>query len=91
MDTEQSLEAKQHVEREARWAAERWQRMRQEEKMEEKCKKDQEEIQKRFAEVERWEAKECEADREMKGEMTHRVKEAGPEAIRKGKYPRCTQ
>ena len=37
--------------------------------------------------MERWEAKECEADREMKGERTHRVKEAGPEAIRKGKYP----
>ncbi|XP_039773870.1 uncharacterized protein LOC120641715 isoform X1 [Panicum virgatum] len=44
LDTEQSTEAKEHVEREARWAAERWQRMLQEEKMEEKRKKDKEEI-----------------------------------------------
>ena len=44
--------------------------MLQEEKME-KRKKDKEEIQKRFADVE--------------------AKEAGPKAIRKGKYPRCTQ
>ena len=53
LDTEQSQQAKDHVEREARWAAERWQRMLREEQMEEKRKKDQEDIQKRIEEVER--------------------------------------
>ena len=90
-DTEQSQEAKDHVEREARWTAERWQRMLHEEQMEEKCKKDQEEIQKMIEEVECREAKEREADREKKRERARRAKEAGPEAIRKGKYPLCTQ
>ena len=57
----------------------------------EKCKKDKEEIQKRFAEVERRQAEEREADRERKRERARRANEAGPETIRKGKYPRCTQ
>ena len=52
LDTEQSLEAKDNVEREARWAAKRWQRMLHEEQMEEKRKKDQEDIRKRIEEVE---------------------------------------
>ena len=34
---------------------------------------------------------EREADRERKRERARRAKEAGPEAIRKDKYPRCTQ
>ena len=34
---------------------------------------------------------EREADRERKRERARRAKEAGPEAIRKEKYPRCTQ
>ena len=55
-----------------------------------RSEKDQEEIQKRIAEVERQKAEECEADRERKRERARRAKEAGPEAIRKGKYPRCT-
>ena len=59
--------------------------------MEEKRKKDQEEIRKRIAEVERQEAEAREADKEKKQERAHRAKKAGPEAIRKGKYPRCTQ
>jgi hypothetical protein len=42
-------------------------------------------------EVERQEAEEREADRERKRERPRRAKEAGPDAIRKGKYPRCTQ
>uniref|UniRef100_A0A0D9XZ12 Uncharacterized protein n=1 Tax=Leersia perrieri TaxID=77586 RepID=A0A0D9XZ12_9ORYZ len=40
---------------------------------------------------EREEAEAREADRERKRERIHRAKAAGPEAIRKGKYPRCTQ
>jgi hypothetical protein len=36
--------AKDHVEREARWVAERWQQMLHEERMEENRMKDQEEI-----------------------------------------------
>ena len=91
LDTEQSQEAKDHIEREAWWAAERWQRMLREEQMEEKRKKDQEDIRKRIAEVERQEAEAREADREKKRERARRAKEAGPEAIRKWKYPRCTQ
>ena len=91
LDTEQSQEAKDHIEHEARWAAERWQRMLHEEKMEEKCKKDQKDIRKRIAEVERQEAEAREADREKKRERARHVKEAGLEAIRKGKYPWCTQ
>ena len=65
--------------------------MLHEEKMEEKPKKDQEDIRKRIAEVERQEAEAREADREKKRERASRAKEAGLEAIRKGKYPRCTQ
>ena len=34
---------------------------------------------------------EHEADRERKRERACHAKEAGPEAISKGKYPRCTQ
>jgi len=59
--------------------------------MEEKCKKDQEEIRMRIAEVEHREAEEREADRERKRERARRVKEVGPNAIRKGKFPQCAQ
>ena len=65
--------------------------MQHEEQMEEKRKKDQEDIRKRIVEVERQEAEVREADREKKRERALRAKEAGPDAIRKGKYPRCTQ
>ena len=59
--------------------------------MEEKRKKDQEEIRKRIEVVERKEAEECEVDRERKQERARHAKEVGPETIGKGKYPRCTQ
>ena len=59
--------------------------------MEEKCEKDQKEIWKRIEEVERQEAEAREAYREKKRDRARRAKEAGPEAIRKEKYPRCTQ
>ena len=91
LDTEQSQQDKDHVERQARWAAQRWQRMLHEEQMEEKRKKNQEEIQERIAEVERQKAEEREADRVRKRKRARRAKKAGSEAIRKGKYPRCTQ
>ena len=54
------------------------------------AQENQEEIQKRIAEVERQKAEERETDRERKRERARHAKEAGPEAIRKGKYPRCT-
>ena len=44
-----------------------------------------------IAEVERQKAEEREADRERKRERARRAKEAGSEAIKKEKYPRCTQ
>ena len=72
----------------ARWAAERWHRMKHEEQQEEKRNKEQEEIRKRMEEVDRKVAAEREADRERKRERTRRAKEAGPEAISEGKYPR---
>ena len=65
--------------------------MLHEEQMEEKRKTNQAEIPQRIAEVERQKAEEREADRERKRERARRAKEAGSEAIRKGKYPRCTQ
>ena len=48
-------------------------------------------ILKRMEEVDRKAVVEREADRERKRERARCAKEAGPEAIRKGKYPRCTQ
>ena len=45
----------------------------------------------RMEEVDRKATAEREADRERKRERTRRAKEAGPEAIRKDKYPMCTQ
>ena len=45
----------------------------------------------RGPDVEHRQSEEREADRERKRERVRRAKEAGPEAIRKGKYPRCTQ
>ena len=83
-DTVQSQQAKDFVEQQARWAAERWRRMKHEEQQEEKRNK-------RMAEVDRKAAAEREADRERKRERARRAKEAGPEAIRKVKYSRCTQ
>ena len=65
--------------------------MLHEEQMEEKRKKDQEDIRKRIAEVKCQEVEELEADREKKRERARHAKEVGPEAIRKEKYPRCTQ
>ncbi|CAO1947656.1 unnamed protein product [Urochloa humidicola] len=91
LDTEQSEEDKARVEQQASAARASWQRMMHEEQQEEKRKKDQEEIRKRMEEIERQEAQEREADRERKRERARRAKAAGPEAIRKGKYPRCTQ
>ncbi|CAN6362638.1 unnamed protein product [Urochloa humidicola] len=91
LDTEQSDGDKAHVQQEAASARARWQRMMHEEQQQEKRKKDQEEIRKRMEEVEREKAEAREAERERKRERARRAKEAGPEAIRKGKYPCCTQ
>ena len=52
--------------------------------MEEKRKKDKEDIQKRFADVERRQAEEREADRERKRERARRAKEAGPRLLGRG-------
>jgi hypothetical protein len=61
------------------------------EKQEEKCKEQQEEIRIRREIKEREVVAAREADRERKRERACRAKEAGPDAMRKGKYPRCTQ
>ena len=52
------------MEQQARWAAEHWHRMKQEEQQNEKRKKEQEEIRKRMEEVDRKAAAVREADRE---------------------------
>jgi hypothetical protein len=91
LDTQQSDDDKWYVESEARDARERWFRMIKVEKEEEKRKQQQEEICVRQQMREREEAQAREADRERKRERARQVKEAGPDAIRKGKYPRCTQ
>ncbi|CAN6214450.1 unnamed protein product [Urochloa humidicola] len=91
LDKEQSEEDKAYVEEEASSARVRWQRMMHDEQQEEKRKKDQEDIRKRMEDIERQEAQEREAERERKRERARRAKAADPEAIRKGKYPRCTQ
>ena len=85
VDTEQTQQDKEWVQLQARWATERWQRMLHEDEKEEKRKKEQEEIRKSFQEVVRQEAEERKADMEKKRERARRAKEAGPEAIRKGK------
>ncbi|CAN6356430.1 unnamed protein product [Urochloa humidicola] len=91
LDKEQSEKDKAYVEEEASSARVRWQRMMHDEQQEEKRKKDREDIRKRTEDIERQEAQEREAERERKRERARRAKAAGPEAIRKGKYPRCTQ
>jgi hypothetical protein len=61
------------------------------EKQEQKCKEQQEEIHIRREIKEREAIVAREVDRERKRERARRAKEAGPEAMRKGKYPCCTQ
>jgi hypothetical protein len=89
LDTEQSDYDKSYVEGEARDARERWLRMVEWEKREEK-KEEHKEMRQRQEMREREAAHACEADRERKSERARRAKAAGPDAIRKGKYPRCT-
>jgi hypothetical protein len=91
LDCEQSEEDKRYVEETGRSARERWKRMVEAEKQEQKRKEQQEEIRFRQEIKEREAAAVCEVDREKKREGARRAKEAGPDAMRKGKYPRCTQ
>ena len=91
LDTEQSDDDKRYVEETGRRARERWQRMVETEKNEKKRKEQHEEIRIRQEMKEREAAQAREADRERKRERARRAKEAGPDAIRKGKYPRCIQ
>jgi hypothetical protein len=90
LDTEQSNFDKSYVKGEARDARERWLRMVEWEKRMEK-KEEQKEMRHRQEMREREVAQAHEADRERKRERACRAKATGPDAIRKGKYPRCTQ
>jgi hypothetical protein len=56
-----------------------------------KKKEEQKEMRHRQEMRKREVAQACEADRESKRERARWAKAAGPNAIRKGKYPRCTQ
>ena len=90
LDTEQSDFDKRYVEGAARDARERWLRMVEWEKREEK-KEEEKEMRIRQEMREREAAQAREADKERKRERARRAKEAGSDAIRKGKYPHCTQ
>jgi hypothetical protein len=91
LDTEQSDFDKSYVEGEAHDARERWLRMVEWENREEKKKEEQKEMRQRQEMREREAAQARETDRERKRVRARRAKGAGPDAIRKGKYPRCTQ
>jgi hypothetical protein len=91
LDCEQSEQDKRYVEETRRSAHERWKRMVEVEKQEQKHKEQQEEIRIRREIKEREATAAREAFRERKRERARRAKEAGPDAMRKGKYPRCTQ
>jgi hypothetical protein len=91
LDCEQSEQDKRYVEETGYSARERWQRMVEAEKQEQKRKEQQEEIRIQREIKEREGAVTREADRERKRERARRAKEAGSDAMRKGKYPRCTQ
>jgi hypothetical protein len=60
-------------------------------KRERKNKEEQKEMRHHQEMREREAAQAREADKERKRERARRAKAAGPDAIRKGKYPRCTQ
>ena len=91
LDAEQSEADKRYVEETGRSASERWRRMVESEKKTEKRKEQEEEIRIRREMKEHEAAEARQADRERKRERARRAKEAGPDAIRKGKYSRCTQ
>ena len=91
LDVEQSEDDKRYVKETGHSARERWLRMVESEKQEEKYKEQQEEIRIRQEIKEREAAQAREADRERKRERARRAKEAGSDAIWKGEYPRCTQ
>jgi hypothetical protein len=89
LDTEQSDFDKSYVEGEACDARERWFCMVEWEKRGKK--EEQKEIRHRQEMREREAAQVREADRERKRERARRAKAVGSDAIRKGKYPHCTQ
>jgi hypothetical protein len=60
------------------------------EKQEEKRKEQQEEIHIQWEIKKREAVATREAGRERKRDIARRAKEARPDAMRKGKYPRCT-
>ena len=87
IDTEIKQEDKRYMELCKKWEAERLERLekRRQEKAAEKKRKE---------EMERRHAVERREDRERKVERAHRAKAAledNPDALRKGKWPRCTQ
>jgi hypothetical protein len=90
LDCEQSEQDKRYVEEMGRSTRERWQRMAEAKNKNKKCKEQQEEIRIRREIKEREAAAAREADRDRKRERARRAKEAGLDAMRKGKYPCCT-
>jgi hypothetical protein len=86
LDCKQYKQHKRYVEETGRSARERWQRMVEAEKQEQKRKERQEEIRIRREIKEREAATAREADRERKRERARRAKDARQDAMRNGKY-----
>ena len=90
LDTEQSAMDKWWVEKQFEWREQRRRQVQREKEEEEKRKKFQEEFRTRCERIDR----EKEAEREHKRARVRRAKEAmeqNPDALRKGKWPHCTQ
>jgi hypothetical protein len=90
LDTEQSDFDKSYIEGKAHYARERWFHMVEWEKRNEK-KEEHKEMRHHQEMREREATQAREADRERKRERARRAKAAGLDAIKKGKYPHCTQ
>ena len=88
INTEIKEEDKRYMELCKKWEAERLERVEKKRRQEEAAEKERKE------EMERRHAVERREDRERKVERAHRAKAAledNPDALRKGKWPRCTQ
>ena len=91
LDIEQNEHQKWWVDMEMWWRREAYKRREYERHQDELRMKRQEEERIRNAAKERAAAQASEAGRERKRKRTRRAEVAGPDAQRKGKYPRCTQ
>ena len=91
LDNDQNDSQKLWVDMNMRWRREAYARREYEQQQEELRLKREEEERMRKAAHDHTVAQAREAERARKRERARRAKAAGPDALRKGKYPRCTQ